>query len=248
MKKHPLIIAGIVLLAACQSSTKQEQQQEDSAAAALTPAKPAGQVQVAIAFDKDTQRVKIRFALDTLLKEKTFEAPLAKDVDTADLYRVVWDKPNSCYIGVLKKDHSTRYYHASRSEDGRELKINHVGTPPEAVWHYAEQTLGLGKIKTAAPLTEHYKQNFQSGRIIADFIVNIRPASTPDSIQLYSEFGGGRKTQVIPVPQGYKPGIRSTGRPDHCVFGLVKDGAFEGVMDIRVENGHLQITELKRIN
>lgn len=243
-------IAALGCLAACQSPAPKgdtgQEQADTTAAGQLVPAKPAGAIQVSFAQEKDTQQVKIRFSLNNQEKESSFDLPLAKDVPEADLYRTAWDKPNSCYIGVLKADRGTRYYHASLSESGN-LQINQVGTPPRAVWTYVEDVLGLGKVHAPAKVTDSYKHNLQSGKIIADFIVRLEPASRADSIALYAEFGGASKKQSLPVPQGYKPVIQLTDQPDHCVFGIMQDQQFDAIIDIKVQNGRLQLTKLKQV-
>jgi len=234
-------------LGACQSGTPSANEQD--AAAGFTPAKPDGAVQVSFTHEDDTTQVKIRFAIGGKEKEKSFEVPLAKDVDSADLYRTVWDKPNSAYIGVLKQSRVTRYFHASVGDDG-ELKIFHVGTPPEAIWHYAEGELGLGKttVKAKTELTDNYQHNLNSGTIIADFIVRLEPAAgSKDSVQLYTEYGGANKTLTIAVPKGYTPKIQLTDKPSHCIMGLMRDDGFDGVYDIKVEGGHLNVTSLTRV-
>jgi hypothetical protein len=224
---------------ACNESGKQTAATEGSAE--LTPATPAGKINVSFP-EGDTGLVKIVFELDGKTKEKTFELPLADDAQDKDLYRTVWDKPNSCYIGVLKKKHSTRYYHAST--DGKDLSINHVGTPPEAVWHYAEQTLGLGKVELTVKVQDSYKKNLQSGKIIADFIVKTEPASSTDSVRLYSEFGGANKRMSIAVPEGYRSGIiEVTGHPEQVYLVFVKGNKFKNAVDISVKDGHLQINK-----
>ena len=246
MQRISTIVWAVALccLFACQGQPGNSgRQPSGDTAAQLQPAKPAGAVQVSFTQEDDTSQVKIRFTLNGREKERSFDLPLAKDAEDADLYRTVWDKPNSCYIGVLKEDRGTRYYHAS--EENGELKILQVGTPPRAVWQYAEGELGLGKIHTGTGLTDNYKRNFQSGRIIADFIVRLSPGK--DSVQLYTEFGGASRTQSFPVPAGQQPVIQLTGNEDHCLFGFRQGDSFDAVIDIRVDKGRLQLTNLKRI-
>ncbi|HEU4555046.1 MAG TPA: hypothetical protein VFS25_19500 [Chitinophaga sp.] len=239
-----LIVAAVLTtsLWACGGSGTSPGNGQDSTAA-FTPAKPAGSVQVSFVHDSDPPQVKIHFALGEKTIDKSFELPLAEDMDAEDLYRTVWDKPNSCYIGVLKNNRGTRYYHASEGDDGA-LKIFQVGTPPAAVWHYAEGELGLGKATNKSKLTDHYKKNVTSGKIIADFIVRLEPASSKDSVQLYTEFGGVHETKTLAVPGGYVPKIQPTEEPDHCVFGLQRDDGFDPVLDIKVDGGKLAIKEL----
>lgn len=228
---------------ACNESGKQpEQDTETSAADGFTPATPAGKI--AVSFPEgDTGQVKIVFEIGGQTKEKVFELPLADDAQEADLYRAVWDKPNSCYVGVLKQKHATRYYHAS--QDGNTLSINQVGTPPAAVWQYAEQKLGLGKVELKVEVKDSYTKNLQSGKIIADFIVRTEAAESTDSVRLYSEFGGANKTLSVLVPEGYRAGIiSSTGRPDQCFLIFVKGNKFKNAVDVSVKDGHLQITKL----
>jgi hypothetical protein len=242
------VFAAIIALSvgACQSGTKQDTEQNP--AAGFKPATPEGTIQVSFTHENDTPQVKIHFTVGDKAKEKSFDLPLARDVDQEELFRTVWDKPNSCYVGVLKQNRTTRYYHASQGADG-ELKIFHVGTPPDTIWHYAEDVLGLGKV-TARPdvqLTDSYRRNINSGTIIADFIVKLEPVAGTDSVQLYTEYGGANNRQSVPVPDGYVPKIQLTSRQDHCIVGLLKGDKFDGVIDVKVEGGHLKITELKRI-
>jgi hypothetical protein len=221
-------------------------QNNTSAGEEFQPVKAAGKVNVSFPVT-DTTEIKIVFELEGKTKEKNFRLPLAKDVQEKDLYRLVWDKPQSCYVGVLKQDRTTRYYHASVDDKGF-LQINHVGTPPAGVWQYAENKLGLGKISASAvKLEDSYKKNLQSGRIIADFIVKIIPLSSADSVNVYAEFGGGNRTISQPVPAGYKPGIMvPDGKLGQCFVVLEKDGKLTNTMEIKVEGGHLQINTLTR--
>lgn len=244
-KEAVFAVIVALTLAACQSGGKQENDKE--AAGQFTPATPEGSIQVSFTHEDDTSQVKILFTLGGKTEEKSFDLPLASDVEGEDLYRTVWDKPNSCYIGVLKQNRGTRYYHASQKEDG-DLTIFQVGTPPEEVWHYAEKTLGLGKVtvSTKAELTDNYKRTLTSGTIVADLIVRLEPAGG-DSVQLYTEFGGASKKETIAVPEGYVPKIQLTDKPSHCVFGLLRDDGFDGVYDITVEGGHLRVTALRRV-
>jgi hypothetical protein len=250
MKAWPLLLSA-TLFFACDQSSKQSSSNEtediSSAGEAFQPANAAGKISVSFPMT-DTTEIKINFEVDGKTKEKTFELPLAKEVEEKDLYRVVWDKPNSCYIGVLKQNRTTRYYHASVDDKGF-LQINHVGTPPAGVWQYAENKLGLGKVSasTAAKLEDSYKKNLQSGRIIADFIVRIVPLEAKDSVHVYAEFGGGNRTISQAVPAGYKPGILvSDSKPNQCFVVLEKDGKLTNAVEILVEGGHLQINTLTR--
>jgi len=219
-----------------------------SAGEAFAPVAAAGKVSVSFPVT-DTTEIKILFELDGKTKEKSFELPLATDVSEKDLYRVVWDKPNSAYIGVLKQKHDTRYYHASVDEKGY-LQINHVGTPPAGVWQYAENKMGLGKVTVSesVKLDDSYTKNLQSGKIIADFIVKVIPlASTKDTVHIYAEFGGGNKTMSLPVPAGYKAGVFvPKDKLGQCFVALEKDGKLTNSIEIKVEQGHLQINTLTR--
>ncbi|MET7000990.1 hypothetical protein [Chitinophaga defluvii] len=246
ISKVIIMLAGLGM-AACQSSgTRQEGKEDTAAVDKLVPAQPAGTIQVSFADkDKAVQLVKIRFTIDTLVKEKEFDLAIATGMQDADLYRTVWDKPNSCYIGVIKDNKGVRYFHAS--QDGTDLKIFHVSTPPKAIWEYVENDLGLGKVTTTGETTNHYQKNFQSGKIIADFIVEVKEVAGKDSADLYTEFGGANKKERVGVPHGFKPVIQLTAEQDHCIFGMMKDDKFEGVTEIRVEKGRLQLTPLKAI-
>src|SRR4051812_16660257 len=101
MKKSALLLL-IPFFFACNSGKPTEQSTEASAADGFTPATPGGTVDVSFPAG-DTGQVKILFALSGQSKEKTFELPLADDAKESDMFRTVWDKPNSCYIGILMK-------------------------------------------------------------------------------------------------------------------------------------------------
>ncbi|CAL1516963.1 hypothetical protein [Chitinophaga sp. MM2321] len=231
---------------ACNSGSNKAGSDAADSAAAFKPATPAGTIAVSITGkEKDTQEIIIKFQIKDLVKEKSFEQVVLKDVSEADLYRVLWDKPNSCYIGVMKPNHAARYYHAS--QDGNDLKILWATAPPAPIWQYMENTMGLGKVSSANELVKKYSKNIQSGKIIADFIVEIKPDATPDSVELYVEFGGVRKSMYMPVPKGFEPTIQQTTQDDHVLFALVKDGKAEPFIDMHVVNGRLQVQTLKEI-
>ncbi|GAA3939450.1 hypothetical protein GO495_10545 [Chitinophaga oryziterrae] len=243
MKNFALLLLIPVFFACNESGKQPEQSTEASAADNFTPATPAGTVAVGFPAG-DTGQVKITFALNGQAKEKTFDLPLADDAKESDMFRTVWDKPNSCYIGVLMKKRNTRYYHASL--DGTDLKINQVGTPPAAIWQYAEQKLGLGKLDLTTTVTKNYRKNLTSGKIIADFIVKIQPAvTTTDSVYVYAEFAGANKTLHLAVPDGYSGGIISAkAHPENCTIIFAKGSRIKSIADVSVNDGHLQITNM----
>ncbi|QHS62793.1 hypothetical protein [Chitinophaga agri] len=250
MKAWSLLLIT-TLFFACDPSPKNaasaDENDKTSAGEAFKPAEPAGKLSVSFPVT-DTTEIKLVFEMDGKTKEKTFELPLAKEVPEKDLFRLVWDKPNSCYIGVLKQNRDTRYYHASVDEKGYP-QIFHVGTPPAEVWQYAENKLGLGKISsaTAAQIVQSYKQNFQSGKIIADFIVQVKPGASDAAVEIYAEFGGANRTLPLAVPAGSKAGLLlQKGRPEQCFVVLETDGKLSNTYEIKVENGRLQINTLTR--
>lgn len=248
MKAWSLLLIA-TLFFACESNQKNAAADADdttSAGESFQPVAPTGKVTVSFPVT-DTTEIKMVFELDGKTKEKNFELPLAKDVQEKDLYRLVWDKPNSCYIGVLKKDRTTRYYHASVDDKGY-LQINHVGTPPAGVWQYAENKLGLGKVSATSDtqIEQTLTTNLKSGNIIADFIVKIVPlATTKDSVHVYAEFAGANRTLTQVVPVGNKVGIVASGK-DKCFVVLEKDGKLTNTYEIKVESGRLGINTLTR--
>jgi hypothetical protein len=239
------ILPATTLLFACNSGKTGEQQgAATSAAGDFTPATPAGKVTVAFPSDADTSRISIHFEADGKSNDKTFVLPLARDVAEQDLYRVVWDKPSSAYIGVLKSDHTTRYYHASI--DNGDAKINQVGTPPAAVWHYAEDKEGLGTVSLDLKPVDNYTQELTSGKIIAELIVKKLPTSSPDSVKMYAEFGGANKTIELAVPAEATTGIvSSTSYPHQAFLVQVLNKRYTNLVEIKVEDGHLQVNKLR---
>jgi hypothetical protein len=247
MKVWSLLLLATVFFACNQGSHQETNQDSTAEGSTLKPATPAGKVTVTFRDGaEDTGYINIHFELNGQTKDKEFDLPLAKDVAKEDLWREVWDKPNSCYIGVLKHNRTTRYYHAS--EDNGDLKINQVGTPPQEVWTYAETKLGLGKVTASGvKMTDHYEKKLQSGNLMETFIVKLVPASTKDSIRVYAEYGGANRTISVSVPKGASPGIEyNVAKPEQCFLTLAADGQMTNAVDISVDNGHLQISQLVR--
>ncbi|SEW34163.1 hypothetical protein SAMN04488122_2068 [Chitinophaga arvensicola] len=236
---------AIAVLSACNSASNKGGASGDSTV--IKPATPDGTVSVTFADkQKDTSLITIKFQLKGETKEKTFEQALLKDAPESDLYKVLWNEPNSCYIGVLKANHQPRYYHAF-IDSKKDLKVLWAATPPQPIWEYMENTMGLGKVSAGGELVQKYKKGIQSGQILADFIAEIRPDNSPDSLELYVEFGGLRKSMFMAVPAGAKGVIQPTGQDDHVYFSFVKDGKAEPVIDLKVESGRLKINTLKEI-
>jgi hypothetical protein len=245
MKNWSFVLLISIFFACNESGKTPEQGTEKSAADGFTPATPEGKINVSFPGTGDTGQVTISFELAGQTKEKTFDLPLADDAKESDLYRTVWDKPNSAYIGVLMKRRETRYYHASI--EGTDLKINQVGTPPAAVWQYAEQKAGLGKIDLTTTVTQNYRREITSGKIIAELIVKIQPAitTTTDSVYVYAEFGGASKTLRLALPEDFRGGIISNKEhPEQVSVIFAKGSKFKSVAEVSVKDGHLQITNL----
>ena len=124
---------AIAVLSACNSGKKPSETADSLNV--VHPAKPDGTVSVTISGrEKDTSEITISFQVKDQKKEKTFEQVVLKDVSDNDLFKVLWDEPNSVYVAVLKPSHNARYYHGS-IHDG-EARIMVVGTPPQRIWMY----------------------------------------------------------------------------------------------------------------
>lgn len=241
MKKILILCATAAVLTACNNSKK-----KDSTANAdvITPATPGGTFSVTFSDrDKDTATVHFTFTVDSLKYERSFnDVPLMKGLDDTALYRILWDAPNSVWIGFLKADRDTRYYHGS--QDGRSLKILWVPSPPAKYYEYMEKKMGLGDAIRNQPRVLKYKENFQSGNIIADFIVEIQPGNATDEVNVYIEFGGVTRVLTMPVPEGAKPYVQAY-KQDHCFAGLEIDGELEEYFEIKVVGGRIGARQLK---
>ncbi|MBO9733086.1 MAG: hypothetical protein J7623_30880 [Chitinophaga sp.] len=238
---------AIAVLSACNSGNQNVNGTTGKEEAAVHPATPAGTIDVTITDrDKDTSQVTIKFKINGQEKEKTFEQSLLKDAADADLFKVLWDAPNSAYVGVMKANHQPRYYHASIS-DKNDLKILWFASPDKRIWSYMEDSMGLGKVAASGEMVQQYKKSFQSGKILADFIANIKPGAAADNVELYVEYGGFNKSMTIPVPKGSKAVIKPTAEQDHVYFSFVTGNKVEPVIDLHVENGRLQVKALKEL-
>ena len=243
MKKFLFLCATAAALTACSNN---ESKKKDSKANAdvVTPATPAGTFSVTFSErEKDTSTVHFSFTVDSLQYERSYnDVPLMKGLEDTSLYRILWDAPNSVWIGFIKANRETRYYHGS--QDGRSLKILWVPTPPAKIYEYMEKEMGLGDVIRNQPRVFKYKKNFQSGNIIADFIVEIQPGNSPDEANVYIEFGGVTRVLTMPVPEGAKPYVQAYAQ-DHCFAGLEIDGELEEYFEIKVVNGRIGARQLK---
>lgn len=242
MKKILFLCATAAAMTACNNN---ESKQKDSAKAdVVTPATPAGTFSVTFSErDKDTSTVHFAFTVDSLKYERSFnDVPLMKGLEDTALYRILWDAPNSVWVGFIKADRETRYYHGS--QDGRSLKILWVPSPPAKIYEYMEKTMGLGDAIRNQPRGLKYKKNFQSGNIIADFIVEIQPGSSPDEVNVYIEFGGVTRVLNMPVPEGAKPYVQAVAQ-DNCFVGLEVNGELEEYFEVKVVEGRIGARQLK---
>ncbi len=246
--KHVFIASTLALaLMACNDGSGKKQGAGGSTETENTvqEAQPGGTIQVTILNrEKDTSSVQFHFTVDTLRYERTFnDVPLIKGYDDSAIIRTLWDKPNSVWIGLIKPDRSTRYYHGS--QDGRSLKINWVPSPPARIYEYVEKKLGLGKSIRNQPLVQQYKKNIQSGKIISDFVVELRPKSR-DSVGVYMTFGGLDYTAGLLVPEGAKPYIQAY-KDDNCFVGLQMNDDLVEIYEVKVIDGRLGFRQLKSV-
>ncbi|MRG47023.1 hypothetical protein GFS24_18010 [Chitinophaga sp. SYP-B3965] len=247
MKQFLAVCALATGIMACNNST--DQKTETSASAAdntVKEAKPAGTINVAFSKkDKDTSTVTFNFTVDTLKYEKSFEdLPLMKGFADTAIYRILWDKPNSVWIGIIKANRDNRYYHGT--QDGASLRILWVPSPPARIYEYIDKKLGLGDVIRQQPLVEKYKENFQSGLIISDFIVELKPSATVGTVDVYIKFGGAERTLNMPVYGGGKPYIQSY-KKDDVFVGLQIDGELEEYYEVKVVEGRIGAKQLKSV-
>lgn len=247
MKQLLAVCALAAGMVACNNST--DQKAESSASAAdntVKEATPAGTINVAFSKkDKDTSTVTFNFTVDTLKYEKSFEdLPLMKGFPDTAIYRILWDKPNSVWIGIIKANRDNRYYHGT--QDGASLRILWVPSPPARIYEYIDKKLGLGDVIRQQPLVEKYKENFQSGLIISDFIVEFRPAKTTGTIDVYIKFGGAERTLNMPVYGGGTPYIQAY-KKDDVFVGLKIDGELEEFYEVKVVEGRIGAKQLKSV-
>ncbi|MBO9155370.1 hypothetical protein ACFOTA_24375 [Chitinophaga sp. GCM10012297] len=240
MRRLVLPFTLALAIAACNSgSTGKKTDEYKSDDNPVVPATPGGTFTVTILDrDKDTSAVRFNFTFDTLKYERTFnDLPLIKGYPDSAIYKVFWDEPNSVWVGFIKPNRDTRYYHGS--QDKASLKINWVPSPPRRIYQFMEKVKGLGDAIRQQEMLQQYDQELKSGQIIAHFIVKLQDAEKPGSKNVYIEYGGIRRVLELPVPKGAKPYIQSVAE-DHCVVGLLMpDGEKEDYYEVKVVNGRI---------
>lgn len=212
----------------------------------VTPAKPAGTLQVQIeGREKDTASVTFLWTVDSLKYEKNFsDLPLMPNLPDTSLYKVLWDAPNSVWIGFIKASRETRYYHGT--QDGKSLRILWVPSPPQRIYTYMEKEMGLGDALHNFEKVTRYAKPLRSGQIIGEFIVDLRNA-TPDKVSIYMEFGGIRREIDMPTPKGTKPYIMAVAE-NNCVVGLeMADGELEDIFQVKVVDGRIGYKQMKTV-
>ncbi|RPD42350.1 hypothetical protein [Chitinophaga barathri] len=234
-----LSFALLLTLAACGGPSGEKKDEYKSDENPVVPATPGGTFTVTILDrDKDTSAIQFNFTVDTLKYERTFnDVPLIKGYPDSSVYKVFWDEPNSVWIGFIKPNRDTRYYHGS--QDKASLKINWVPSPPKRIYQYMEKVAGLGDAIRQQEMVQEYDKEIKSGQIIAHFIVKLKEAKEPGTKGVYLEYGGIRRELELPVPEGAKPYIQVVSE-DHCVVGLqMPDGEKEDYYEVKVVNGRI---------
>ncbi|WP_298707831.1 hypothetical protein [Chitinophaga sp.] len=238
----------LVMLAACAGPSAEEKARKDyhEGEAPVAPATPAGTLRVNIeGREKDTSKVTFFWTVDSLKYEKSFnDLPLMQNLADTSLYKVLWDAPNSVWIGFIKPNRDTRYYHGT--QDGKSLRILWVPSPPQRIYNYIEKEMGLGDAIRNYEKVTRYAKSIQSGQIIAEFVVDLRNA-TPEKVGVYMEFGGVRREVELATPAGTKPYIMAVAE-DHCVVGLeMEDGETEDIYEVKVVNGRIGYKQIKTV-
>lgn len=211
----------------------------------FVPATPDGSVTVTLENrEKDTGKVRIKATLGNLNStEQVFDLDLLQQGADTALYRVVWDKPNSAYIGVIKSNKETRYYHVI--PDSPFVRVRWHTSPPKEIWQYVEGPMGLGAFLKNQPLVKAYKKNIKSGVIIEDFIVKLEQLPG-DSVKLHYAFGGLIDDETFYIPASIEPWLM-VAQDDMVYFGLKMDGEFKESKQLRVRNGRLEVKTLRKI-
>lgn len=212
----------------------------------LKPAQPAGTMAVTIiGREKDTSAVTFHFSIDTIRYERTYkDVPLAKGVPDSAVYRVFWDEPNSVWIGFIKPNRDTRYYHAS--QDGRLLKVLWVPSPPKRIYEYMEKTMGLGNAIRQQPTVTQYAKYVQSGTLLDTLKVELRNTRNPLITNIYMKFGGVERNLEMQVPERAKAYIQPF-TDDHVVVGFDFMGEKEEMCEIKVVNGRIGYKTLQKL-
>ncbi len=248
MKVHYAAMALLLAVSACNNKSAKTGDATASTdeEAPLQPAKPAGTMQVSIqGRDKDTSSVTFTFSIDTIRYERTYkDLPLVKGFPDTAIYRVFWDEPNSVWIGFIKPNRDTRYYHAS--QDGRQLKVLWVPSPPRKIFTYMEKTLGLGDVIRQQPRVSRHEKNIQSGLIIDKFTVALKPGADKSAADVYMKFGGIERTLNMEVPDGGKPYIQAY-TDDNVIVGVELGGELEEFYEIKVVNGRIGYKQLQTV-
>lgn len=241
-------VALLLAVTACNNDGAKKNGTENSSTAdtPVQPATPAGEMLVTIKDrDKDTSSVTFNFSIDTIRYERTYkDLPLVKGFPDTAIYRVFWDAPNSVWIGFIKPNRDTRYYHAS--QDGLLLKVLWVPSPPKKIYTYMEKTLGLGDVIRQQPRVSHYEKNIQSGQIIDNFIVTLKPGANKAVVNVFMKFGGVERNLEMEVPEGAKPYIQPYGIDD-VIVGMDLNGELEEYYEIKVVNGRIGYKQIQQV-
>lgn len=243
MKRNALIL-GLAFLCAA-TACNQPGKKGDGKDSTVTPATPAGSIEVHLeGRDKDTQQVRINFQLGNAKTEQVFDVELLRQGADTALYRVLWDKPNSAYVGVIKKDKEVRYYHAL--DDSPFVRIRWSASPPKPIWQYVEGPMGLGAFLKNVPLVKTYKKNIKSGNIIDDFSVDIEKV-TADSVDLHYRFGGVDEKEGFAFPGNLAEPFLTVAQDDMVYFGLKINGEYKEATEVRVRNGRLETKTIRKL-
>ncbi|WP_123891675.1 hypothetical protein [Chitinophaga costaii] len=208
------------------------------------PVAAGGNVQITLgAMDQDQQLLTIKADINHQQNEKVFNLPVAKTIDTAELYKFVWDTATSCYIAVMKKNMEPRYYHAS-IQDGY-LKILQVGTAPVRISDYAERLFAADSI--GRKMVKSFRRRVKSGQLMEDLVVETKSLQ-PDSIVMNVTYGAVSKSETMAVPHFLNAGVLPTDQPDEVDYGVLQDGRFVVLYNIKLNAGELRLKQINKFS
>lgn len=242
-----LILPLLFILAACSQQPARTSASTDTyfdKDSNFLPVPAGGNVQVNIgSLDKEEQLVTIKANMAGQQNEKVFSVPVSDAMDTAELYKFVWDTATSCYIAVMKKNMQPRYFHASIKEG--DLKIFQVGTPPMRISDYADRLFAADSI--GRKMVKSLRRRVQSGSVLEDLVIETKQVQ-PDHVVMTVAYGAVSKTDTLLVPHTLNAGVLGTDKPEEVAYGVLQDGRFVPLYNIQVDAGQLRLKQINKFN
>ncbi|HEY0271560.1 MAG TPA: hypothetical protein VGC22_00185, partial [Chitinophaga sp.] len=125
------------------------------------------------------------------------------------------------------------------------LKILQVGTAPMRISDYAERLFAADSI--GRKMVKQFRRRVKSGNMLEDLVVETKNLR-PDSVVMKVAYGAVAKADTLAVPHFMNAGVLPSDQPDEVDYGVLQDGRFVALYNIKVNAGELRLKQINKFS